>query len=593
MFDSMAQSPTGLRAMTVASDVQDVTHDTDGVTVVFPIPFYFLRDADVRADRIDALGVAVPLVFGTDFTLTGAGNPAGGSLTTVNVIAAGYKLHIYRDVPATQETQFQQNDPFPSKTTERALDKLTMLSQRAFGLISTGIRYPFSEFGTNAVLPAAAARGGKALVFKSTGEVGISLQNWKEPQTILDEAKATAEAIAAGIAPGSGTGTFIQDGAGAVVRTFQSKMREPVSVKDFGGVGAGADESSAFSLAAAKVGPNGQVSVPAGNWRIETTPTTPITWLVDAQATFTGAGALSGRIIKFGNNGAHSKGTKFGAQSAWLESLRPFTESIAEVAVVSTIGQIGIIGASRTSDFGVAGSQGCIGVSGYANNDNTTQLQTGYGGYFEARRQVGAGITQAVEIDIVNFGSVGVVYPGNVYAPDLTSCLWLASGGDIAGAQGASLALGIIANGAPFDKGIVIQTGAVTPYFGEAVAIALGSQNGIVWYDGGTNKIARIRSDATAPSIGLIFANNRLAFQDMSTNPVLTLQDNGILNIEKGTGGLYFVGTQVISARQVGWHGATGPSRAALNASTATLSQVAAAVAALIIDLTTHGLIGA
>lgn len=580
--------------MTVASDVQDVTYATDGVTVVFPIPYYFLRNADVRADRIDAFGVAAPLTFGTDFTLTGAGNPAGGALTTINVITAGYTLHIYRDVPATQETQFQQNDPFPSKTTERALDKLTMLNQRAFGLISTGIRYPFSEFGTNAVLPAAAARGGKALVFKSTGEVGISLQNWKEPQTILDEAKATAEALVAGIAPGSGTGTFIQDGAGAVARTFQSKIRDGfITPKDFNASGGGVDDSHAFDLASLAAGLNGQVSVPAGNWRVDTTPSTPVTWLVDAQASLSGAATLSGRIIKFGNSGAHSKGTKIGAPTEWLEALRPFTESIAEVSVLSTIGQIGLIAASRTSDFGMAGSQGCIGISGYANNDNTTALQTGYGGYFEARRQAGAGITQAVEIDIVNFGSVGFVYPGNVYAPDLTSCLWLASGGDIPGARGASLALGIIANGAPFDKGIVIQTGAVTSYFGEAVAIGLGQQNGIVWYDGGTTKVARIRSDATAASIGIIFANNRLAFQDMSTNAVLTLQDNGILNIEKGTGGLYFVGTQVISARQVGWHGASGASRAALNAATATLPQVAAAVAALINDLTTHGLIGA
>lgn len=256
--------------MTVASDVQDVTYNTDGVTVGFPIPFYFLRDTDVRADRIDSSGVATSLVLGTDFSLTGAGDPAGGGLTTFAVIAAGNTLHIYRDVPATQETQFQQNDPFPSKTTEKALDKLTMLVQRSFGLIATGIRYPFSEFGMNAVLPTAAARARKALVFKPTGEVGVSQQDWKEPQAILDEAKATAEAIAAGIAPGAGTGTFIQNGAGAVARTFQSKMRDLVSILDFGAAGDGVtDDSAAFNrfvdyLLSSRRGGH----IPAGTYKI-------------------------------------------------------------------------------------------------------------------------------------------------------------------------------------------------------------------------------------------------------------------------------------------------------------------------------------
>ncbi|MDI9684319.1 hypothetical protein [Burkholderia cenocepacia] len=256
--------------MTVASDVQDVTYVPDGATVVFSIPFYFLRNGDVRADRVSVGGVVTPLIFGTDFSLTGAGNPNGGVLTTFDVLTAGGALHIYRDVPATQETQYQQNDPFPAKTTERALDKLTMLVQRAFGLISTGIRYPFVEFGMNAVLPLAAVRARKALVFKSTGEVGVSQQDWKEPQTILDEAKATAEAIAAGIAPGSGTGTFIQDGAGAVVRTFQSKMREQVSIQDFGARSVpGYDNSVALQLAALH---GGRIYVPAGTYEYSTAP---------------------------------------------------------------------------------------------------------------------------------------------------------------------------------------------------------------------------------------------------------------------------------------------------------------------------------
>lgn len=53
-------------------------------------------------------------------------------------------------------------------------------------------------------------------------------------------------------------------------------------------------------------------------------------------------------------------------------------------------------------------------------------------------------------------------------------------------------------------------------------------------------------------------------------------------------------GTQVVAARQTGWTANTGtPIRTGFNTATVTLAQLAAAVAALQADLTTHGLIGA
>jgi hypothetical protein len=51
--------------------------------------------------------------------------------------------------------------------------------------------------------------------------------------------------------------------------------------------------------------------------------------------------------------------------------------------------------------------------------------------------------------------------------------------------------------------------------------------------------------------------------------------------------------TQVVGTRITGWGLATNGGRSAFNASTATLAQTAAAVAQLIADMTTHGLIGA
>ncbi|WP_301763369.1 hypothetical protein [Burkholderia orbicola] len=566
--------------MTVPVQNPIVDYVGNGITTVFAFPFRVLSAGDLTV-TINGLVPMIP------YTVSGIGDDAG-AVTFSTAPALGAKIQLFRSVALKRDEDYQDNGDLLADTVNGDFDRIWMALQGQGYLIGSG-----DPSISRALMLGRDDVSGSGAYRANNNRI----QNLGYPVSDTDAATyGSARDIAEQITTGAqgALGAFLQNGAGAVVRTFQSKMRDGfITPKDFNALGGGVDDSHPFDLAAAAAGLNGQVSVPAGSWRVETTPSTPVTWLVDAQATLSGAGTLSGRIVKLGNGGSASKGTKIGAPTAWLEALRPFTESIAELSVLSTIGQIGIIGASRTSDFGMAGSQGCIGVSGYANNNNTSALQTAYGGYFEARRQVGAGITQAVEIDIVNFGSVGVVYPGNVYAPDLTSCLWLASGGDIAGAQGASLALGIIANGAPFDKGIVIQTGAVTAYSGEAVAFGLGRQNGIVWYDSGTNKVARIRSDATAASIGLVFSNNTLNVQDMSGVNAYTMGDNGVLNIAKGTGGFYFLGTKVLGWRITGWGVATGANRAALSASTATLPQVAAAVAALINDLTTHGIIGA
>jgi hypothetical protein len=59
------------------------------------------------------------------------------------------------------------------------------------------------------------------------------------------------------------------------------------------------------------------------------------------------------------------------------------------------------------------------------------------------------------------------------------------------------------------------------------------------------------------------------------------------------TANTYKIGSnQVVGARITGWGSGTNGSKAALDGSTATLAQTSAAVAQLISDLRTHGLIG-
>ena len=222
---------------------------------------------------------------------------------------------------------------------------------------------------------------------------------------------------------------YKQGATGSTLRTVQSKLQESVSVLDFGADPTGvADSATAFSSAAAAVGTTGQVIVPAGLWKLSAT-TTAANYLVTPGATFTGAGGLGGRREQLGGYGQYSNGGKIGAFLPYVETgIRTSTEIASDLAVLSSIGQIGLLGGSQSSLSAGAGSQGCIGVAGFANNNNTSAIQTSYGGYFEVRRQIGAGGIHGIELDSVNFGTVVPAYPASIGPTGLTNGFWVASG---------------------------------------------------------------------------------------------------------------------------------------------------------------------
>jgi len=114
--------------MTVASELSRVAYLTDGATTTFSVPFRFLQAAHLRV--IHAHGQTQSELPASGYSVTGAGNPAGGAVHITPALAAGGQLVIVRQVPITQETAYPKNDPFPEAAHEAALDKLTMIAQQ-------------------------------------------------------------------------------------------------------------------------------------------------------------------------------------------------------------------------------------------------------------------------------------------------------------------------------------------------------------------------------------------------------------------------------------------------------------------------------
>lgn len=156
--------------MTVSSEISDVSYNGDGATTTFTVPFYFLRDADLSVTIVNADGTTQAYVLGTDYTVTGAGLSAGGSITTIGTPVASVKqILIERNPPATQETAYQANDPFPAAEHEKALDKLTMLVQRVLRTYRGSLHYPITE-SLDGTLPQKSSRANMVLGFDPLGQ---------------------------------------------------------------------------------------------------------------------------------------------------------------------------------------------------------------------------------------------------------------------------------------------------------------------------------------------------------------------------------------------------------------------------------------
>lgn len=156
--------------MTVSSDLNRISYTGNGTTTVFPVNYYFLQNEHLQVILISATGTETPQTLTANYTVTGAGNEAGGTVTMLVAPPTGTTLVIQREVPATQETDYLANDPFPAESHERALDKLTMLAQQNERESSRALKIPLLDVLTiSPELPPATDRANTVLAFDNDG----------------------------------------------------------------------------------------------------------------------------------------------------------------------------------------------------------------------------------------------------------------------------------------------------------------------------------------------------------------------------------------------------------------------------------------
>lgn len=223
--------------MTVSTLNNRVSYAGDGTTMEFSFPNRFLADSDLAVLEVNnTTGAQTPKTLITHYTVTGAGDAAGGTITMLVAPATGVTLVAYRDPALTQPIDLVNGDPLDVDAgIERGFDRSTLQIQRVRDLIDRTMRLPEGDTGFTAAdmeLPAKVDRASLLLGFDADGKPMASAGTGGAATsafmaTFVDDATSN---------DGLTTLTATRAEAGAVAVPVLNKLREWVTPADFTGI---------------------------------------------------------------------------------------------------------------------------------------------------------------------------------------------------------------------------------------------------------------------------------------------------------------------------------------------------------------------
>ena len=163
--------------MTISSTTVKNSYSGDGSTTSFNYTFKIFADSDLQVIIRSAAGTETVKTITTHYTVAGAGNTNGGSITFTsgNIPTATETVVLRRAVPQTQAIDYIANDPFPAESHEEGLDRATMTTQQIQEELDRAIKLSRTNTMTSTEFTVGAtARAGKILAFDSSGEISVT-----------------------------------------------------------------------------------------------------------------------------------------------------------------------------------------------------------------------------------------------------------------------------------------------------------------------------------------------------------------------------------------------------------------------------------
>ena len=163
--------------MTVSSTTVKNSYSGNGSTTQFAYGYKIFSDSDLIVIIRSAAGTETVKTLTTHYTVAGAGDASGGSITftTGNTPASGETVVIIREVPQTQAIDYIANDPFPAESHEEGLDRATMTTQQVQEELNRSIKLSRTNTMTSTEFTVGATdRANKILAFDSSGEISVT-----------------------------------------------------------------------------------------------------------------------------------------------------------------------------------------------------------------------------------------------------------------------------------------------------------------------------------------------------------------------------------------------------------------------------------
>lgn len=164
--------------MSLSSAVNRNDYQGTGALNEYDYTFFIFAESHLEVKVRDDEGEETTLTLNTDYTVDGAGDSGGGSITLVDAdqawldssgyLDSDYALSIQRVVPITQTTSIRNQGAYFAEVHEDAFDKLTMIDQQQQDEIGRSLKAPASEDEPDMEIPAVEERKGKFLFFDTT-----------------------------------------------------------------------------------------------------------------------------------------------------------------------------------------------------------------------------------------------------------------------------------------------------------------------------------------------------------------------------------------------------------------------------------------
>ncbi|MNJ23905.1 Pectate lyase superfamily protein [compost metagenome] len=201
--------------MAVPAGPTEVRYVGNGVTTIFTIPFLLIlpTDLDVFVNGVEQA---------PGYVITGAGNPTS-TITFTTAPAVGADVYLALNVPFERLNDYQENGDFLASTVNRDFDRIWQALKQLFRGATRAL-----------TLGATDVDGSGWYRAKGNGIRDMADPVAEQDATNFRSVRNMIEQALAGVV--GGVGWFLQSGIGAVIRTFQAKMRDAISTKDFGAV---------------------------------------------------------------------------------------------------------------------------------------------------------------------------------------------------------------------------------------------------------------------------------------------------------------------------------------------------------------------